>query len=74
MLSEIFYTLVLTTASAVFLALLRVLYKSKCKVIKCCGCIEIDRDTEAEEKEDELEIQQQNNNRDINNNNNLHRI
>jgi len=32
------------------------IYKSKCKSLKCCGC-ELIRDTEAEEKIDELEIE-----------------
>ena len=54
MMSEIFYTLVLTTSSGLFLALCRMLYKSKCKKIKFCGC-EIDRDVAGEEKIDEIE-------------------
>ena len=56
MFSEIFYTFVITTASGVLLAIIRVLYKSKCKTIKMC-CCEVDRDTEAEEREDEKEME-----------------
>jgi hypothetical protein len=60
--SEVYWTLVLTTASGILLAGIRMLYRSKCKSIKCCGC-EIDRDTEAEEKEDieEMHIAANNN-------------
>ena len=29
-------------------------YRSKCKNIKLCGCINIDRDIETEEREDEV--------------------
>lgn len=67
MFSEIFYTFVITTASGVLLAMIRMLYKSKCKTIKICGC-EIDRDTEAEEREDEkeMEIIERNEERKIN--------
>ena len=61
MMSEIFYTLVLTTSSGLFLALCRMLYKSKCKTIKFCGC-EIDRDVAGEEKIDEIEANRSNRN------------
>ena len=54
MLSEIFYSLVLTTSAGLLLAILRILYKSKCKSIKFCGC-ELDRDVQLEEKFDEIE-------------------
>jgi len=55
--SEIFWNSVLITASGLFLAMIGVLYKSKCKIIRCCGCIEIDRDVNLEEKIDEMELQ-----------------
>ena len=58
--SEIFYTLVLTTSSAVFLAICRMLYRSKCKSLKCCGC-EIERDVAGEEELDALEANRNNN-------------
>jgi hypothetical protein len=62
MFSEIFYTFLITTISGLLLAGIRMLYRSKCKTIKCCGC-EIDRDTEVEEKEDieEMHIAANNN-------------
>ena len=53
MLSEVFYSLVLSTGSALILACLSGIYASKCRTIKCCGA-EIERDIEAEVKEDEM--------------------
>ena len=55
MLSEVFYSLVLSTGSALVLACIGISYKSKCKNIKLCGIVEIERDVEIEYKEDELE-------------------
>ena len=55
MLSEVFYSLVLSTGSALVLACIGISYKSKCKNIKLCGLVEIERDVEIEYKEDELE-------------------
>jgi hypothetical protein len=52
-LSEVFYSLLLTSCIGLILALARMAYKSKCKNIKCCGCIDIERDTQAEESIDE---------------------
>ena len=49
--SEVFYTLLVTSSFAFLLAVARMMYKSKCKDIKCCGCIEIQRDVEAEQEE-----------------------
>lgn len=54
MLSEVFYSLVLSTGSALILACIGISYKSKCKNIKLCGIVEIERDIEIEFKEDEL--------------------
>ena len=51
MLSESFYALVLTTCSALVLALLGFLYKSKCEDIRC-GCLSIHRDVKGEEELD----------------------
>jgi hypothetical protein len=52
-LSEVFYSLLLTSGIGLILALARMAYKSKCKNIECCGCIKIERDIEAEESIDE---------------------
>ena len=67
--SEVFWSFVITSGSALCLALTRWLYKSKCKTIKCCGC-KIERDTEAEKEEDEMEMQMRNkeSNKDATNN------
>jgi hypothetical protein len=63
MLSEVFFSLLLTSLIGLILALARICYKSKCKVIKCCG-LEIDRNIEMEEKIDEIQIN--NSNKDLN--------
>ena len=68
MLSEIFYSLVLTTSAGLLLAILRILYKSKCKHIKLF-CCELDRDVELEEKFDEIEQLHNNSNNENNRNN-----
>ena len=54
-LSEVFYSLLLTSGIGMVLALARMAYKSKCKSFRCCGC-EIVRDVQAEEA---LDMQQQ---------------
>lgn len=53
MLSEIFFTFLVTSIIACFLGTTRMLYKSKCIKVKCCG-FEMIRDTEAEEQIDEI--------------------
>ena len=58
-LSEIFYSMLVTTVSGLILAMIAACYKSKCRYIKCCG-IEIDRDVEGEEKIDEIEAENDN--------------
>jgi hypothetical protein len=50
MMTEIFYTFVITTGVGLIITLSRMCYKSKCKEINF-GCLKIIRDTEAEEKE-----------------------
>lgn len=55
MLSEVFWTIFLTTMSGFLLKLASMAYKSKCKKCKVC-CIEIIRDTEQEAEIDELRI------------------
>jgi hypothetical protein len=49
MLSEVFYTFLITTVSGLILACLGVLFKSKCDMVSCCG-ISIHRNIEAEER------------------------
>lgn len=51
MLSEVFFSLLISTVSALVLALGRMIYKSKCTVIRCC-CCQIDRDTQDETRID----------------------
>ena len=41
---SIFYTSLYSFLGGFVLAVLSILYKSKCKSVKCCGC-EINRDT-----------------------------
>ena len=54
-LSEVFYSLLLSSGIALILALARMAYKSKCKNIDCCG-IKCERDVAGEEV---LDAQQQ---------------
>lgn len=54
-LSEVFYSLLLSSGIALILALARMAYKSKCKNIDCCG-IKCERDVAGEEA---LDAQQQ---------------
>jgi len=54
-LSEVFWTIFLTTMTGFILKLASMAYKSKCKSCKVC-CIEVIRDTEAEAEIDELQI------------------
>ena len=42
---SIFYTSLYTFLGTFILGLVGLLYKSKCKSVKCCGC-EINRDTD----------------------------
>lgn len=56
MLSEVFYSFVITSGIGFLLGFTRLLYKSKCKKCSCLGC-ELIRDTDVEEKIDELELQ-----------------
>ena len=58
-LSELFFNSLMVTGSGLFLAILAILYKSKCRSIRCCGC-EIIRDVDIEERIDEIEIENQN--------------
>jgi len=59
--TETFYTYVIATSSALLIAILGILYKSKCRHIKCCGC-EVIRDVQIEEELDEMKIKNQSSN------------
>ena len=52
----VFWSFFITSSIGFILAFTKMIYKSKCKSLKCCWC-ELIRDTEAEEKIDELEIE-----------------
>lgn len=47
-LSEVFWTFLITSVIGLLVAVLRMLYKSKCSHIACCGC-EIERNVDIEE-------------------------
>ena len=66
--SEVFWSLVLSSSIAFLLALCRLCYKSKCSSIEM-PCLKIIRDTTGEEKSDELEIQSKSNSVKIQDNN-----
>jgi len=50
MLSEVFYTILVTTSAGALLAIAKLCFKSKCKKITCFG-VSIERDVELEMKE-----------------------
>ena len=50
MLSEIFYTFLITSVVGLIIAVLKMAYKSKCKEVQFC-CLKIVRDVDIEEKE-----------------------
>jgi len=52
----------ISSVSSLIVVFLGVIYKSKCKVITCCGCIRIERDVDAEERIDEMELGKSKNN------------
>ena len=56
MLSEVFYTFLITSIVGCFLAVAKMLYRSKCRSCKIWG-FEIVREVEVEERIDELEMQ-----------------
>ena len=53
MLSEIFFTFLVTSVIGCCLATTRMIYRSKCRSIDCCG-IKIVRDVRVEEHIDEI--------------------
>ncbi len=59
----LFYTSLYTFLGGFLLALAGLAFPSKCKNVKCCGLLEIERDVEAEIHEQELEIQEREHNR-----------
>ena len=61
MLSEVFYSLVITTGVGFLMALAKLCFKSRCKEVNlfCFKCI---RDPESEQRELEFEMTHQNNN------------
>lgn len=46
----------ISSASSILVVILGVVYKSKCRVITCCGCMRVERDVDAEERIDEMEL------------------
>ena len=52
----------ISSVSSVIVVIMGVVYKSKCKVITCCGCLRIERDVDAEERIDEMELGKSKNN------------
>ena len=72
MLSEIFWTFLITSTIGCFLGVVRILYKSKCKEASIC-CIKFIRDTEGEENID-TQIINKTNYQNINNSNKIENI
>lgn len=56
MLSEIFWTFLISTITGLLLATIRMCYKSKCKIVDCF-CMRIERDVATEEREVEFRIE-----------------
>jgi hypothetical protein len=46
----------ISTVSSIIVVIMGVVYKSKCRVITCCGCVRIERDVSVEERIDEMEL------------------
>jgi hypothetical protein len=61
--SELFWSNLVITCSTILLAVIAILYKSKCSHVKCCG-LDIERNVEIEEDIDEMELQEHKNNRE----------
>lgn len=55
MLSEVFFSMLITSIIACLLTISRQIYKSKCENIECCGLV-VKRNVVIEEKIDEIEI------------------
>ena len=54
--TEVFLTFVVSSGTALILAILKMCYKSKCSQVEIC-CFKITRNTAAEERADELELE-----------------
>lgn len=54
--NAVFWSFVITSGIGCLLGFTKIIYKSKCKSFKCCGC-ELVRDVEGEEKIDVLELE-----------------
>ena len=54
--NAVFWTFFITSSIGCLLGFTKIIYKSKCKSCKCCGC-ELVRDVEGEEKIDVLELE-----------------
>lgn len=54
--NAVFWTFFITSSIGCLLGFTKIIYKSKCKTFKCCGC-ELVRDVEGEEKIDVLELE-----------------
>lgn len=68
--TEVFYSLVLTSSIGFLLAVCRLFYKSKCRTIEISySGIRIVRDIDNEEKLDEIQIVRQTSNKENNENN-----
>jgi len=52
----------ISSVSSIIVVIMGVIYKSKCRVITCCGCLRIERDVSAEERIDEMELGKSKNN------------
>lgn len=61
-LSETLLFYIISTAGSIAVVILGIVYKSKCKIITCCGCLKVERDIDAEERIDEMEISHNHNN------------
>lgn len=59
MLSEIFFTLVITSGIGLCLTVAKLFFKSRCKEVSIC-CMKCIRDTDSEQKEMEFEYTHQN--------------
>jgi hypothetical protein len=58
MMSEVFWSFLITSMVGFVIALLKLCYKSKCKEVSCC-CFKIVRDIESEVEVDEIELTKQ---------------
>lgn len=58
--SELFWSNLCITSSTILLAIMALLYRSKCTHVRCCG-IDIERNVVVEEELDEMEMETKNN-------------